>query len=68
MKNFFTKCHFSDFLKCLMHLRGVGSCGNVGASPREGLAPRWAFGVPGCATPWSDRPQLDGNTATASRS
>lgn len=46
----------------------VGSCGNVGASPHEGLVPRWAFGVPGCAAPPSDRPQLDGNTATASRS
>lgn len=68
MKNFFTKCHFSDFLKSLTHLLGVGSCGNVGAAPREGLVPRWAFGGPGCAPPWSDRPQLAGSTATASRS
>lgn len=67
MKNFFTKCHLSDFFKCIMDLLGVGSCVNVGASPREGLVPCWAFGVPGCATPQSHRPQLDGSTATASR-
>lgn len=68
MKNFFTKCHFPDFFMCIMYLLGVGSCGNVRASPHEDLVPCWAFGVSGCATPRSDRPQLDGNRATSSRS